>query len=140
MYAIRSYYAEFVFLLGYVEMGEEEKWESKGIINKVKAKEMMARFSTGKRVDEAFDELCRYWEDLLSRYRITSYNVCYTKLLRQQQIGHMDLSTMEGIVGIPIPEKVMKKFKKDENGLYFNERMDEEITRRTKHKERNNFV
>ncbi len=57
--------------------------------------------------------------------------LCY-----QQQIGHMDLSTMEGIVGIPIPEKVMKKFKKDENGLYFNERMDEEITRRTKHKEK----
>ena len=38
----------FVFMLGYVENPEEEKWESKGIINKKPAEAMMEKFATMK--------------------------------------------------------------------------------------------
>lgn len=61
---------DLVFLLGYVENEEEDKWESKGIINKTKAKETIARFDTAKKVDEAFNELKAYWDDLLSIYSV----------------------------------------------------------------------
>lgn len=63
---------ELVFILGYVENPLEDKWESKNVINKTKAEEMIAKYSTAKAVDEAFEELRVYWEDLLSRYQIRS--------------------------------------------------------------------
>lgn len=62
----------FVFQLGYVEMPKDQKWESKGIINKVKAKERIARFDTVEKVDAALQELKEYWSKLLSRYSVTS--------------------------------------------------------------------
>lgn len=63
---------DFVFLLGYVENAQEEKWESKGVINKTKAKETIARFNTAAKVDAAFADLKKYWEDLLSIYNVKS--------------------------------------------------------------------
>lgn len=63
---------ELVFILGYVENALEDKWESKNVINKTKAEEMIAKFNTAQAVDEAFEELRLYWEDLLSRYQIHS--------------------------------------------------------------------
>ncbi len=63
---------DLIFLLGYVENKEEEKWESKGVINKKKAKETIARFDTGAKVDAALSELRKYWDDLLSIYSIDS--------------------------------------------------------------------
>ncbi|MCR4854479.1 MAG: glycosyl transferase [Prevotella sp.] len=78
---------EFVFLLGYVEMKQEEKYgqatdgliTSLGsldhtIINKVKAQEVINQFSTVEQVDAAFNELCDYWDDLLDRYSVKSGN------------------------------------------------------------------
>jgi len=63
---------DFVFVLGYVENGQDEKWESKGIINKTKAKETISRFNTAEKVDVALDELKTYWDDLLSIYSVDS--------------------------------------------------------------------
>ena len=63
---------DFVFLLGYVENAEDEKWESKGVINKTKAKETIARFDTAEKVDAAFTNLKKYWENLLSIYTVKS--------------------------------------------------------------------
>ncbi len=63
---------DYVFVLGYVENKEEEKWESKGVINKTKAKETLQKFDTAKKVDEALAELNKYWEDLLSAYTVDS--------------------------------------------------------------------
>lgn len=65
---------ELVFILGYVENKEEEKWESKGVINKKKAKEMIAQFKTSADVDKAFDQLKEYWNSLLSQYTIKSHD------------------------------------------------------------------
>ncbi|NLL05615.1 MAG: glycosyl transferase [Clostridiaceae bacterium] len=65
---------EFVFILGYVENKEEEKWESKGVINKKKAKEMIDQFKTVADVDKAFSQLKEYWDSLLSQYTIRSHD------------------------------------------------------------------
>ena len=63
---------EFVFVLGFIENEEDKKWESKGVINKEKAIEMIGRFSTPEKVNTAFDELKNYWEGLLSVYNVKS--------------------------------------------------------------------
>jgi cellobiose phosphorylase len=63
---------DFVFVLGYVENKEEEKWESKGVINKKKAKETIVKFDTPAKVDAALAELRKYWDNLLSVYNVVS--------------------------------------------------------------------
>lgn len=63
---------DFVFLLGYVENVQEDKWESKNVINKKKAEAMMEQFSTTEAVDRALAELGEYWDRLLSKYTVRS--------------------------------------------------------------------
>ena len=63
---------ELVFVLGYVENDDNDKWESPGVINKKKAKEMIERFSTSAAADKAREELKVFWDDLLSRYTVKS--------------------------------------------------------------------
>ncbi len=64
----------FVFVLGYVENPEDQKWEAHGIINKNPAEAMLARYQTDADVDKAFAGLNAYWNELLSRYRVKSSN------------------------------------------------------------------
>ncbi|MEX1382858.1 glycosyl transferase, partial [Lutibacter sp.] len=63
---------EYVFMLGYVEVDENDKWESKSVINKNPAKEMIAKFNTVEKVQEAFNELRNYWDNLLGKINIKS--------------------------------------------------------------------
>lgn len=66
---------DFIFMLGYVENAQEEKFEkgSFTIINKTKALEMMAKFDTTAKVDAAFDELKKYWDSLLDIYVVKTH-------------------------------------------------------------------
>lgn len=59
-----------VFLLGYVENAENDKWESPGIINKTKAKELIASYANVQAVQDALADLKRHWETLLSAYTV----------------------------------------------------------------------
>ena len=63
---------DLVFMLGYVENEQDKKWESKGVINKEKAHDMIARFDTAEKVDRAFGELRAYWDNLLERFTLNS--------------------------------------------------------------------
>jgi cellobiose phosphorylase len=63
---------ELIFILGYVENKEEDKWESLNVINKTKAKSMIESLSTSEQVEEAFKELKEYWNSLLSIYTLES--------------------------------------------------------------------
>jgi cellobiose phosphorylase len=63
---------DFIFVLGYVENKEEEKWESKGVINKKSAKATLATLDTVAKVDAALADLRKYWDDLLSVYTVQS--------------------------------------------------------------------
>jgi cellobiose phosphorylase len=74
---------DFIFVLGYVENAEDEKWESKGVINKTKAKATIAKLDTTEKVDAAFAELKAYWDNLLSIYNVNS---CDEKLDRMVNI------------------------------------------------------
>lgn len=57
---------DFVFLLGYVENEQADKFLAPQVINKQKAHDLIARFDTVDKVDAAFTELKNYWERLLS--------------------------------------------------------------------------
>ncbi len=81
---------DYVFLLGYVENEQDEKFSDEDIarkkagtlitsqesdhtlVNKEKAQAVIRRFSTVEAVDQAFAELNRLWDDLLGKYTLQS--------------------------------------------------------------------
>jgi cellobiose phosphorylase len=63
---------DLIFMLGYVENEATRKWESKGVINKQKAKDMISSYDSVEKVDAAFKELGHFWVDLLSKYQVKS--------------------------------------------------------------------
>ena len=63
---------EFIFLLGYIENPEDEKWERKGVVNKTRAHELISKFDTSEKVNAALAELAAYWDNLLSIYQVES--------------------------------------------------------------------
>jgi len=78
---------DLIFLLGYVENAQEEKYGEasdglitslgaidRTIVNKTKAKAMMAELDTVEKVEREFAKLRAYWDDLLSRYSVKSGN------------------------------------------------------------------
>ncbi len=60
----------YVFVLGYIENPDDDKWESYGVIKKDKAWEMLDRYRTAEQVDEKLAELNEFWTDLLSNYHV----------------------------------------------------------------------
>jgi len=63
---------DVIFILGYVENSQDEKWEAPKVINKTKAHEMMAAFAVPEQVDEAFAKLKNYWDSLLNCFSVQS--------------------------------------------------------------------
>lgn len=63
---------DLVFILGYVENPDDKKWESKGVINKTPAEQIINSFDSVAKVDKAFKELAEYWDNLLSIYTLDS--------------------------------------------------------------------
>ncbi len=61
-----------IFLLGYVENHRNEKWEAPNVINKARAKALMAKYSDDKQVDEAFAALSDYWKTMLGHFSVLS--------------------------------------------------------------------
>ena len=58
-----------VFMLGYVENGAD-KWNADGSMNKSKAYAMIEKYNTAEKVDAAFAENVKMWDDLLSKYTV----------------------------------------------------------------------
>ncbi len=65
---------DLVFILGYVENPQEQKFESKKVINKEKAHVLISEFNTTEKVDKAFHELNEYWNNLLSIFTVKTGN------------------------------------------------------------------
>ncbi len=63
---------ELVFVLGYIEVDKDNKWESKGVINKDPAKAVIARFDTVEKVNAELERLKNYWSNLLATYQVNS--------------------------------------------------------------------
>ena len=63
---------DLVFVLGYAENPEEEKFIAPGVINKQEALRMMEAFSDPVKVDAAFEGLRSYWNGLLGNFNLDS--------------------------------------------------------------------
>jgi cellobiose phosphorylase len=61
---------EFIFMLGYVEVEKDKKWESKSVINKQPAHDMISSYDTADKVNRAFEDLRAYWDNLLGKISI----------------------------------------------------------------------
>ena len=61
-----------IFVLGYCENPEEEKFEALNVINKTPAKALLGKYQTDAQVEEAFQHLHDTWEELLSKYTVQS--------------------------------------------------------------------
>jgi len=86
---------DFIFILGYVENKQEEKFAAtptEGLlqstpscpeVNKRKAREIISAFDTVEKVDAAFAKLKEYWDSLLCRF---SVNTCEEKFNRMVNV------------------------------------------------------
>ena len=63
---------DLVFILGYVENPQEEKFNADGSMNKSRAYAMIEQFNTTEKVDVALAELKQSWSDLLSKYTVNT--------------------------------------------------------------------
>ncbi len=63
---------DLVFILGYVENPQEEKFNADGSMNKSRAYAMIEQFNTTEKVDAALAELKQSWSDLLSKYTVNT--------------------------------------------------------------------
>lgn len=61
-----------IFVLGYAENPQEQKFEAPGVINKAPAEAVLARYARPEAAARALDELKAYWEELLSRFRAST--------------------------------------------------------------------
>jgi len=60
----------FVFVLGYCENPEDQKWERLHVINKTPANALLEKYATVEAADKALSELNEYWTALLSRFTV----------------------------------------------------------------------
>lgn len=63
---------EFVFVLGYIEVDKDNKWESKLVINKQPAEALIEKFSSAEKVNAELEKIKTYWSDLLATYQVNS--------------------------------------------------------------------
>lgn len=71
----------YVFVLGYVENPEDQKWESQGVINKKPAHEMLAKFDTVEKVDAALAVLQAHWDGLLNKLTVKSDDEKFDRMI-----------------------------------------------------------
>ena len=76
---------DYVFVLGYIENLEDQKWIGLNQINRAPAEKMLAQFDTVEKADAAFTALKDYWNQLLDHFTISSSE---EKLDRMVNIWH----------------------------------------------------
>ncbi len=69
------------FMIGYVELPEEEKFSSPGIINKTPALSMIRAMQTDGQVLKALDDLKAYWSGLLNTYSLSCDDEKLTRMV-----------------------------------------------------------
>ncbi len=78
----------YIFVLGYIENAQDDKWEGapeEGKVNWKKADEMRVRYESDEKVDAALNALNEYWNGLLSHFTVKSSE---EKLDRMVNIWH----------------------------------------------------
>jgi len=69
----------FIFLLGYCENEENDKFISPDVINKIPAEALINQYRTDAQFDVAFSALNDYWTVLLSRFTLQSVDECLNR-------------------------------------------------------------
>ena len=74
---------EIIFLLGYAENPVDEKFVSPGsqVINKQRALQTINHFKQAEQVQTALDDLQHYWDELLSRFQVTTPDVHTNRMI-----------------------------------------------------------
>lgn len=78
-------YHSLIFILGYAENAPERKFidfngkfsgkdSQESVLNKEKAKKMISTFDTVEKVEETFEQLKAYWDNLLDHFQLHSGN------------------------------------------------------------------
>ncbi len=62
----------FIFVLGYCENAQEDKFEAPDVINKKPAEELLSHYQTDAQVSDALVELKEHWNQLLSHFTVQS--------------------------------------------------------------------
>ncbi len=62
----------FIFVLGYCENAQKDKFEAPDVINKKPAEELLSRYQTDAQVSDALVELKEHWNQLLSHFTVQS--------------------------------------------------------------------
>jgi len=70
-----------VFVLGYVEYPEDEKFIAPKVINKKKAKEMIARYASADLVADALNALKKYWDYQLSTMTVNHNDPRFSRMV-----------------------------------------------------------
>lgn len=63
-----------IFVLGYGQNPNDDKWEDKDVIKKTTAKLVLDKYKTSQSVEQELARLKDYWNNLLSRYQVESSN------------------------------------------------------------------
>ncbi len=63
---------ELIFVLGYVENDQNQKFTAPNVINKAKAREIMDAFDTTEKVDAAFAGLKAFWQEMTAKFQMQS--------------------------------------------------------------------
>ncbi len=59
-----------IFMLGYVENKDDEKFIAENVINKKKAYQLIEKYNSEDKVEKSFNELGEYWEKLLNIFNV----------------------------------------------------------------------
>ena len=62
----------YIFLLGYCENPEKEKFSAPDVINKAPADRLVRRYQNDEQFDAAFAALHEYWDSLLNRFTVST--------------------------------------------------------------------
>jgi len=65
---------KLVFVLGYAENPDDEKWSAPGQINTTRAEELIAQFSTPEQAETAWKQLQSYWDELLAGFQVEHHD------------------------------------------------------------------
>jgi len=71
----------FVYLLGYCENPQEEKFVAPGVINKAPAYALLEKYDSEDKFNAAFAQLGAYWTELLSAWQVQSGDEKFDRMI-----------------------------------------------------------
>ncbi len=72
---------QLVFVLGYEENNEDEKWAGPNIVNKYRAEATIAKLDTYEKAQAQLEKIKEYWEGQLAGYSIESDDNCLNRMV-----------------------------------------------------------